>query len=117
MLSYQRWLWDAAETVLIARIEQRTHTMLGSWEMPRVVMRPVRWLKGAGAETTFDLAVTSIGPCGGRGPDWDALSGEVGQSFVVFVDRGRPRQRAVNDAIAVDRIVDPRIQAAINAPF
>lgn len=118
VLQMQQGWWDESQSVLLARVVRRDSIRLkDNWgeiygRSPRVLLRPVRWLKGSGSSRRFRLnyeGLTSCGPYGGG----DAVDGEIGEVFVVFVREGRPRQDSVITSLAMDRVRDPRVLALL----
>lgn len=109
-------LWDEADAVFLARIERVQPTNLYNWgDVQRVTMRPLRDsapLKGHRYRSSFNLAYQEATSCGPL-PAFDALTGSVGDTYVVFVRGGRPHQRTVQHTIAPARITDERIRAAL----
>ncbi len=115
LLARQQRVWDEATSVFVARVERvgtsNQDNLDGS---PRVTLRPIRPLKGQRYASRFTLGYTEMTSCGPI-PSFDAIRGQVGETFVVFVQGGRPRQSTVQQAIAVANITDPRIRAALEA--
>jgi len=111
----QQRVWDDADSVFVARIERvRSIALEHLSEAPRVTLRPVRTLKGQRYASRFALTYTEMTSCGPI-PSFDAIQGQVGDEFVIFVRGGRPRQATVQQAIAVANITDDRIRAALEA--
>jgi hypothetical protein len=111
----QMRLWDEADSVIIARIERvRTEDLYYIGEVPRVTLRPVRTIKGRRYTNRFDLRYTEATSCGPI-PAFDAIQGDVGDEFVIFLRGGRPSQRTVQQTNALTAITDARITEAINA--
>jgi len=111
----QQRVWDEADSVFVARIERvRAVEIDNLSEAPRVTLRPVRMLKGQRYTSRFALTYTEMTTCGPI-PSFDAIQGQVGDEFVIFVRGGRPRQATVQQAIAVANITDERIRAALTA--
>lgn len=119
---HQQWLhdrqvrlWDEAESVIIARVERiRTVDLYYIGEVPRVTLRPVRTIKGRRYTNRFDLRYTEATSCGPI-PAFDAIQGQVGDEFVIFLRGGRPSQRTVQQTTTTGAITDTRITEAINA--
>lgn len=106
-------LWDEADSVFLARIERVRPfetAMFGTSQ--RVTLRGVRALKGRAYTNRFTLNYTDGTSCGPL-PAFDAITGNVGDTFVIFVRGGRPRQATVQDAAAPSNITDERIRAAL----
>lgn len=116
MLAHQQSLWAQSESVLVARLV-RVSTFDGEpfFYSPRtrVRLQPVRTLKGRESRNTFTLADTGMTSCGPVGTD--AGGGAVGDEFVVYVRRGRPRQSSILDAISLERIADPLVRGMLDA--
>ncbi|MBP6690609.1 MAG: hypothetical protein KA153_11495 [Hyphomonadaceae bacterium] len=109
----QSRLWDEADSVFIARIVrvQPYETRYGE-SSQRVTLRGVRALKGRAYTNRFTLNYTEPTSCGPL-PGFDAITGAVGDTFVIFVKGGRPDQRTVQNTAALTAITDPRIRAAL----
>lgn len=111
-------LWDESDSVFLARIERVRPTELYSWgDVQRVTLRPVRDaapLKGRRYTNTFRLGFTEATSCGPL-PSFEAISGNVGDTYVVFVQGGRPHQRTVQQTIAPANITDERIRVLLDA--
>lgn len=107
--------WDKADLVFVARIEQRTlRSVPGFGEAPQVSLMPLTWLKGQGGPWQFDMTATGWTTCG-LIPGFDALRGQVGDEFIVFVKGDTPTQETVIDAISLKALVEPRALAALKA--
>lgn len=108
-------LWDEADSVIIARITRvRTEELYYIGEVPRVTLRPVRTIKGRRYTNRFDLRYTEATSCGPI-PAFDAIQGQVGDEFVIFLRGGRPSQRTVQQTTSTGAITDTRITEAISA--
>lgn len=109
-------LWDESDSVFLARIERVQPMQLPfSGDVQRITMRPLRDagpLKGRRYRSSFNLAYTEETTCGPL-PAFEAIGGNVGDTFVVFVQGGRPHQRTVQQTIAPANITDDRIRAAL----
>jgi len=115
LLARQQRVWDEADAVFVARIERvGTSHLEYLGETPRVTLRPIRSLKGRRYASRFTLRYTEMTSCGPL-PSFDAIRGAVGDTFVVFVNGGRPRQSTVQQAIAIANITEPRIRDALDA--
>lgn len=115
----QKAMWENSEQVFVAQIESVSpRTIETFWrskvDVQDVMLRPVAWLKGQGADQAFTIGISSWSDCG---PDkrWDALSGKPGEKFVVFVEKGPPSNETVTDAIKWTKIVDPDVNIALAA--
>lgn len=119
---HQAWLlqreqrnWDEADSVFLARVERvRVSTLEYLGETPRVTLRPVRVLKGQRSRARFDLRYEEMTSCGPI-PAFDAIQGNVGDTFVVFVRGRRPHQSTVQLTVAPAAVLDPRVRAALDA--
>jgi len=119
---HQDWLharqvrmWDEADSVIIARITRvRTEELYYIGDVPRVRLRPVRTIKGRRYTNSFDLRYTEATSCGPI-PAFDAIQGQVGDEFVIFLRGGRPSQRTVQQTAGMSAITDTRITEAIRA--
>ena len=115
LVATQRHWWESAQSVLLARVEQRDTvrrrdpTWDMSFESPRVLLRPVHWLKGSGPSRRFRLTYTGMSSCGPYGGG-EAVDGAVGELFIVFVGEGRPRQESVFISLAPANVVDPELR-------
>lgn len=108
-------LWDEADSVILARIERVRPfetAMFGTSQ--RVTLRGVRALKGRAYTNRFTLNYTDGTSCGPL-PGFDAITGNVGDTFVIFVRGGRPSQRTVQGTAAPNAITDERIQVLLTA--
>ena len=108
-------LWDEADSVIIARVTRvRTEELYYIGDVPRVTLRPVRTIKGRRYTNRFDLRYTEATSCGPI-PAFDAIQGQVGDEFVIFLRGGRPGQRTVQQTTSTGAITDTRITEAISA--
>jgi len=109
-------LWDESDAVFLARIERVRPVELYYWgDAQRVTLRPIRDaapLKGRRYTNSFSLAYQEATSCGPI-PAFEAITGSVGDTYVVFVQGGRPGQRTVQQTIAPANITDERIRAAL----
>ncbi|HVV32235.1 MAG TPA: hypothetical protein VHC73_03315 [Vitreimonas sp.] len=121
VIGYQRGWWERAQSVLLARIERRDSISLKDdrgvtyARSPRVLLRPVRWLKGEGPPRRFYLNYSGLTDCGPYGGG-EAVDGEVGDFFVVFVSEGPASQASVVTSLALDSIVDQDLKDRIGDP-
>lgn len=110
----QTRLWDEADSVIYARIE-RVRTVYASFgETQRVTLRGFRPLKGRMYTNRFTLQHTETTSCGPL-PGFDAITGAVGDVYVVFIRGGRPSQRTVQATATPSAITDERIRVLVNA--
>jgi hypothetical protein len=118
LMNRQRQWWNDSQSVLLARVERRdTVRLRDAWgdpnfEAPRVLLRPVRWLKGSGPSRRFRLSYTGMTTCGPYGGG-EAVNGAVGEVFIVFVGEGRPRQESVFISLAPTNVVDPELRERV----
>lgn len=121
-LQGQRRLFEESEGVLLARIDRlEAREKLPPEEaylqaMPRVFLRPVKWLKGSGSSAEFSLAYTGLTSCGAT-PGYEALTGKPGGVYLVYLEKGAALEQAnVAHAIAVGNVRDAATLAALIAP-
>ena len=113
--AHQTDMWDKADLVFVARIEQRRTQSVADWEdAPYISLMPLTWLKGQAGPWQFDLGATGRSMCS-LIPGFDALQGQVGDEFIVFVRGDTPIQNMVIDAISLKSLVEPRALAALKA--
>jgi hypothetical protein len=111
----QSGAWDNADLVVVAQIaERRTISLPGLPEAPQVSLAPMTWLKGAGSPWQFDLGVTEMTRCGPV-PGFVAISGKVGDEFIIFVKGDDPAQTTVFETVNLKALVEPRALAALKA--
>ncbi len=106
-------LWDRAARVAVVELVSAREVSIEPFGTGRAVqVKPVSWLKGKGGKAPVEIAHTSYTSCGAS-PWWDALAGKSGERFVVFFTEGPIGQASVMDAMAVGRVTDTRIIAAL----
>lgn len=110
----QQRLWDEADSVFLARIERVAPYSYGFGDSQRVTLRGVRALKGRAYTNRFTLNYTGATSCGPL-PAFDAITGAVGDTYVIFVRGGRPSQRTVQGTAAPNAITDERIRVLLAA--
>lgn len=111
----QTRLWDEADSVILARIVRVRPfetAMFGTSQ--RVTLRGVRALKGRAYTNRFTLNYTDGTSCGPL-PAFDAITGNVGDTFVIFIRGGRPNQSRIQGTAAPNAITDDRIRALLAA--
>jgi hypothetical protein len=108
----QSRLWDEADSVFLARIV-RVQPNANDYGQ-RVTLRGIRPLKGRLYTNRFTLNYTETTSCGPL-PGFDAITGAVGDVYVVFVHGGRPSQRTVQATATPSAITDERITVLVNA--
>ncbi|NWK97294.1 hypothetical protein DM806_16775 [Sphingobium lactosutens] len=101
--------WSSADRVMLAEAVE----FGGSLLKPKVRLRPVRWLKGKGKLQSFQLKPVTRDSCEWPG-NGDALGGEVGEKFLIFLKPGSPSSKTVLDSISVSRIVGEHSNAALD---
>jgi hypothetical protein len=107
--------WDKSDLVVVAQIaERRTISLPGLPDAPQVSLAPMTWLKGAGSPWQFDLGVAEMTSCGPV-PGFDAISGKVGDEFVIFVKGDDPAQATIFETVSLKALVEPRALAALKA--
>lgn len=118
-LQYQRMLFSEAESILIARIdrvearEKLPEDQAYLQEMPRVVLKPVEWVKGSGSAAELPLVYTGLTSCGPM-PGFEAMWGKPGGVYVVYLKTGAALAQAnVMHVIAVNNIRDADTLAAL----
>ena len=107
--------WDEADSVILARIERVRPfetAMFGTSQ--RVTLRGIRALKGRAYTNRFTLNYTDGTSCGPL-PGFDAITGNVGDTFVIFIRGGRPNQARVQGTAAPSAVTDERIRALLAA--
>lgn len=107
-------LWDDADSVFLARIERVRPYSYAYGESQRVTLRSVRTLKGRAYTNRFTLNYTEATSCGPL-PGFDAITGNVGDTFVIFIRGGRPNQSRVQGTAAPSAVTDERIRALLAA--
>ena len=111
----QAAMWDKADLVFVARVEQsRTKAVVGVPHAVQVDLMPLTWLKGQGGPWQFELAYTEETSCG-PGPGFDAIAGKPGDTFIVFSQGDTPGQDTVMFTVKVSELVEPRAIAALKA--
>ncbi|MEQ1783547.1 MAG: hypothetical protein ABMA14_19500 [Hyphomonadaceae bacterium] len=109
----QAEMWDNADLVFVARVEQsRTKTVVGVPHAVQVDMMPLTWLKGQGGPWQFELGYTGESSCGPE-PHFDAIAGKPGDTFIVFSQGDTPGQDTVMFTVQSDALVEPRALAAL----
>jgi hypothetical protein len=117
-LEQQVGLFDRAGGLVLARVESEGRTSGYPEEfaymnnMPLVMMKPVRWVKGAGGSEAFQLAETNLMSCGYGAVD-AAVRGQVGDVLLVYLDGAELRQDNVLFVLPVSRIIEPRALALL----
>ncbi|MEQ1783548.1 MAG: hypothetical protein ABMA14_19505 [Hyphomonadaceae bacterium] len=124
-MKQQSNLFDMSKSLVIVRYDRQEpagKTASGAnWRdgEPSAVLKPVRWVKGhgvkgQGAATEMKLGMSDPPPCGQmRGHA--AYYGKPGDVFLVYLSGDVLTQKDVLEAYAIDRIMDSRTLAALNA--
>ena len=110
-------MWDEADSVIIARITRVRHRSASIiWgDVPHVTLaRRPHAQRPPPITNSFDLRYTDATSCGPM-PAFDAIQGQVGDEFVIFLRGGRPGQRTVQQTTSTGAITDTRITEAIAA--
>ena len=117
-LQQQAGLFDSAGGMVLARVAREGRTSGYPAEvsymnnMPLVMMKPVRWMKGAGGSDEFQLAETNVMSCGYGAAD-AAVRGRVGDVVLVYLEGAELRQDKVLFTLSVSRISEPRTLALL----
>ncbi len=113
-LKQQASLFDMAKSLVIVRYDRAATTGKGDAAQTVAVLKPLRWVKGEGASTEMKLGMREPAPCGQmRGHA--AYYGKPGEVFVAYLSGNVLRDKDVLEVYAIDRIMDPRTLAALNA--
>lgn len=117
-LQQQVGLFDSAGGLVLARLDREGRTSGYPAEfsymnnMPLVMMKPVRWVKGAGGTEEFQLAENNPMSCGYGAAD-AAARGRVGDVFLVYLEGAELRQDKVLFVLPVGKIIEPRALALL----
>ena len=118
-LQQQTDLFDQAGGIALARVasEGRTSGYPEQFaymnNMPLVMMKPVRWVKGAGGAEEFQLAESGGMMSCGYGAADAATRGQVGDVVLVYLEGAELRQDKVLFTLRLDRIIEPRALALL----
>jgi hypothetical protein len=108
-------MWDKADLVFVARIEQsRTKPSASPFGMLEVDLTPLTWLKGQAGPWQFGLADTGWMMCGPL-PGFDIIRGQPSEEFVVFATGDTPAQETTLMTVSLKALVEPRARAALKA--
>ncbi len=111
----QAEMWDKADLVFVARVEQsRTKLSTSPFGMMEVDLMPLTWLKGQGGPWQFALGHAGEQICGPQ-PRFDAIAGKPGDTFIVFAQGDTPGQETVLFTVKLSELVEPRALAALKA--
>lgn len=120
-LALQADFFARSASLLLARIEGRDRisglTGPGAYlnGLPQVSLRPVQWLKGGGrSDEAFLLSAQPFPSCGSL-PGHDALRGEPGDLFVIYLSGDTARQQDVLGTVALGALIEPQALSAILA--
>lgn len=111
----QAGLLGRTDSLVLVRLDSvgRTNgTDFPQPNLPKVTLKPLRWLTGQGPLTEFQLVFTQITSCGPE-RSRDAWAGAPGDVLLVYLSGDRLHQDNVLDTIAVKRIVEPRALEAL----
>lgn len=115
----QARLFDEATRVVIVRYdrEEKTRGMPKEFAymngQPQVVVKPLRWVKGEADAGELRIGMGEAPPCGQMRAQ-DAFNGKPGDVFLVYL-AGTKAQPEMMQALKLDRIIEPRTLAALNA--
>lgn len=113
-LKQQANLFDMAKSLVIVRYDREVIAGKGDDAQTFAVLKPVHWVKGAGKSTELNLGMSEPAPCGlMRGNA--AYYGKPGEVFVAYLSGSVLRDKDVLEVYAIDRIMDPRTLAVLNA--
>ena len=111
----QAEMWDKADLVFVARVEQsRAKAVVGVQHAAQVDLMPLTWLKGQGGPWQFELGYTGESDCGPE-PHFDAIAGKPGDTFIIFSQGDTPGQETVMFTVKVSELVEPRALASLKA--
>lgn len=111
----QAEMWDKADLVFVARVEQsRTKPVQTLADALQVDLMPLTWLKGQAGPWQFELGYTAESSCGPE-PHFDAIAGKSGDTFIIFSQGDTPGQETVMFTAKVSDLVEPRALAALKA--
>lgn len=113
-LKQQANLFDMAKSLVIVRYDREARVGKGDDAQTVAVLKPVRWVKGQGKSTDFQLGMSQPPPCG-QMAGHAAYYGKPGDVFVVYLSGNVLRQADMLEAYAIDRIAEPRTLAALMA--
>lgn len=117
-LQQQVGLFDSAGGIVLARVDRMGQTsgypeeLAHKNNLPLVVMKPVRWVKGAGGSDEFQLASDNPMSCGYAAVD-AAVRGGEGDVVLVYLEGAELRQDKVLFTLSVSRIIEPRTLALL----
>jgi len=119
-LKGQAALFDEAKSLIIVRYDREEKTSGAPKEFdymngqPMAVLKPVRWVKGNGASDDLKISRGQLPPCG-QMIGHDAFYGKPGEVFLVYLNGNKVEQQYMLEALAIDRIIEPRTLAALIA--
>lgn len=115
-LKQQATLFDEAKSIAVVRYvrEDKISGMPKDLDYlngnPLAVLKPVRWVKGAGSSDELKLGEGMAPPCGWI-PAHDAFHGKPDEVFLIYLaDDGR-----IMEGFRIERIAEPRTLAALTA--
>ena len=115
----QASMFDAATSVVLARIDSTGRSSGAPPEFSHmngltyVMLKPLRWVKGQGISETFQLGWNGMTSCGPM-PEYDAIRGEPGDVFLIYLSGPTLKQENVTGTFAVDKLVEARTLAALD---
>ena len=119
-IARQASMFDAAASVVLARIDSTGRSSGAPPEFSHingltyVMMKPLRWVKGQGMSETFQLGWNGMTSCGPT-PEYDAIRGEPGDVFLIYLSGATLKQENVTGTLAVDKLIEARTLAALDA--
>lgn len=113
-LQQQARLFDEAKSIAVVRYDRagKVSGMPKQFDYmngdPLSILKPVRWVKGHGAQAELTIGSGNAPMCG-QIPAHDAFYGSPGDVFLIYLaDDGR-----VMEGYKLDRIIEPRTLAAL----
>lgn len=113
-LTQQGNLFDMAKSIVIVRYDRQITTGKGDDAQKLTVLKPLRWVKGAGKSNELKLGMSEPVPCG-QMLGAAALNGKPGDVFVAYLSGSVMQQKDLLEVYPIERIMDPRTLAALNA--
>ncbi len=108
-------MWDKADLVFVARVEQsRTKPVPTFPDAVQVDLMPLTWLKGQAGPWQFELGYLDESTCGPT-PHFDAIAGKPGEEFIIFGQGDTPGQETVLFTVKASGLVEPRALEALKA--
>lgn len=119
-LQQQVRLFDEAKALVIVRYDHEGKTSGYPKEVDFMngqrlsVLKPVRWVKGAGEGKELQLQFQDAPMCM-RMPAHEAFYGAPGDVFLIYLKGDKLEQANVLEGIPVSKVVEPRTLAALTA--